>query len=596
MIKVNVNEKLVEVEPGATVMDAAKKAGVDIPTLCHHPKLHPYGACRLCLVEVEGARTLVPSCTAPATDNMVVHTDTPRVKKARNFVLSMLFSERNHFCMYCQATDGDCELQNAAYAEDMNSWPFTPHYLPYAVDASHPDFVLDNNRCILCRRCVRTCGELIGNYTLGFEERGSSSFLVADSGVPLGESTCISCGNCVQFCPTGAFLDRRSAYQGRLTDLTHTESVCVDCSLGCIRDVQTRDNRLVRIDGALEGEVNQGLLCERGRYKPFREDRERVNTPLIRRNGQLVPASWEEALNVVVTQLKANGSDDISALISPRQSVEAFNAFSEFFRDNFQAKQVGLLNKEQTAMVGVKLAEEFGLFESPVTALQSCDSALLLGADIEDQHQVAGFMLKRQIEGGLKLYRDDECDQPAVVDEFKANATADSAIVLGKCFVKQDNIQAVRDILAWASKTNVKVVLLKGKANAYAAALFGVAPCDREISSQFTYMALGDQHSCQNTLACLEQAAFKVVQAAYQCDLTDMADIVLPAKTCFEEEGHYLSGDGKLNLNRQALQADNQAKSTAEVIALLAGKLGLTLKSDWKAALTKRPTTLTLAL
>jgi formate dehydrogenase major subunit len=114
MIKVNVNDQIVEVEVGTTVLDAAKKAGVNIPTLCHHPKLHPYGACRLCLVEVQGSRTLLPSCTTPAADNMIVQTETERVKKARKFVLSMIFSERNHFCMYCQATDGDCDLQNAA--------------------------------------------------------------------------------------------------------------------------------------------------------------------------------------------------------------------------------------------------------------------------------------------------------------------------------------------------------------------------------------------------------------------------------------------------------------------------------------------------
>ena len=235
MIKLTVNELPVEVELGSTVLEAVQKAGFNVPTLCYHPKLVPYGACRLCLVEVEGARTLQPSCTVPATEGMKVHTDTEKTKAARHFVLSMLFSERNHFCMYCQATDGDCDLQQAAYNEGMNHWPITPAYKPYYVDTSHPDFILDNNRCIICRRCVRTCSELVGNHTLGIEERGSANILVADGNVPLGESTCISCGNCVQVCPTGALFDRRSMYQGRETDLTHTKSVCMDCSVGCYR-------------------------------------------------------------------------------------------------------------------------------------------------------------------------------------------------------------------------------------------------------------------------------------------------------------------------------------------------------------------------
>ncbi|MGB4596182.1 MAG: molybdopterin-dependent oxidoreductase [Anaerolineaceae bacterium] len=598
MIKVNINDQIVEVEIGATVLDAVKKAGVNIPTLCDHPKLHPYGACRLCLVEVQGARTLLPSCTTPATDNMIVQTDTERVKEARKFVLSMLFSERNHFCMYCQATDGDCDLQNAAYSVNMTHWPFTPPYLPFAVDASHPYFVLDNNRCILCRRCVRTCGELVGNYTLGFEERGSSSFLVADDGIPLGNSTCISCGNCVQFCPTGALIDRHSAYQGRLTDLQHTESVCIDCSLGCVRDVQTRDNRLVRIDGALDGEVNQGLLCELGRYKPVTDQRERVTTPMIRRNGELVPATWEDALGVVVTQLKANDSDEISAFISPRQSLEAINAFSEFFRNNFQVKQVGLLNKDQTASSSLSMAEEFGIFESDVTMLAHCDAAYVLGADVVDNHQVAGFMLKRQVTDGMKLFLDPEADQKDQFEQFKENIGdyEKAVIVVGKRFARSDNLAGMRELLLWAEKANVKVVLLKGKANAYAAALYGILPCDQSINSKLGYMVIGDQHSCQNSLGCLQQSEFKVVQAAYFSDLTDLADVVLPSKNWLEEEGHYLSTDGKLNLNHQVLQPIDQVKSTAEIMSILADRFGLSLTNDWKSTIISRPTSLTLAL
>ena len=126
----------------------------------------------------------------------------------------MLFSERNHFCPFCQVSGGDCELQNSAYDEGMTHWPIQPQWSNFPVDTSHPYYVLDNNRCILCRRCVRACGELVGNFTLAIEERGASNLLIADVGVPLGESTCIKCGTCVQICPTGALIDRTSAYQG----------------------------------------------------------------------------------------------------------------------------------------------------------------------------------------------------------------------------------------------------------------------------------------------------------------------------------------------------------------------------------------------
>ena len=598
MISLTINGKNVEVEPNQTILDAAKQAQINIPTLCHHPKLFPYGACRLCLVEVQGARTLVPSCTTPVANNMVVQTDSERVKTARKFVLSMLFSERNHFCMYCQATDGDCELQNSAYAEDMTHWPFTPPYSPFAMDASHPDFVLDNNRCILCRRCVRVCGELVGNFTLGFEERGSSSFLVADDGVPLGKSTCISCGNCVQFCPTGALLDRRSAYQGRKVDLAHTESVCIECSLGCGRDILTRDNRLVRLEGLEEAAINQGLLCEPGRYKPVRDDRMRLNTPLIRRDGHLRPVSWEEALGVVITHLKTNSSEDISAFISPRQSIEALNLFTAFFRDNFQVKQLGLLNKDQTASVTIRLAQEYGVFESEVSALADCDLALVLGADVIEQHQVAGFMLRRQAPDSLRLISDpDSADLTAFEDfKFQVDGAKKPVLIIGQKYANHENINQLREVLKWALDHNVKIVMLKGKANAHAAALFGIQPSDLAQVSKLGFMILGDQHSCENSLACLTQCDFKVVLAAYQSDLTDVADVVLPCKNWLEETGSYLSTDGKLNVSRQALQPDPEVKSSSEVLMLLANRLGLDINDNWMSALINQPTSLTLSL
>ncbi len=158
MIKLTIDGKTVEVKEGTTVLEAAEQADVYIPTLCHHPQLTPYGGCRLCMVDIEGARTLQPSCTLPATDGMVIKTNTEKVLAARKFVLTLIFSERNHFCMYCPVSDGDCELQNRAYDEDMTHWDLQPNWLPFEVDASHPYIVLDNNRCILCRRCVRACG------------------------------------------------------------------------------------------------------------------------------------------------------------------------------------------------------------------------------------------------------------------------------------------------------------------------------------------------------------------------------------------------------------------------------------------------------
>ena len=331
MIKLSIDGKSIQVPEGTTVLRAAEQAGIDIPTLCDHPELTPYGGCRLCVVEVEGAKALQPSCTLPVSENMVVRTDTERIQEARKFVLTMIFSERNHFCPYCQVSGGDCELQNAAYGQGMTHWDLQPNWQQFPVDASHPYFILDHNRCILCRRCVRACAELVGNFTLGFEERGAKSFLVADLGVPLGESTCVSCGTCVQVCPTGAIIDRESAYIGKETEVEHNKTICVGCSIGCGIDVQTRDNRLVRIKGDWDSTINSGVICEVGRFHPVNDDGERVLTPLQKKNGELKAINWEEAFSIVTNLLNENKSKKNLAIASTRLSADDLYAFGEIF-------------------------------------------------------------------------------------------------------------------------------------------------------------------------------------------------------------------------------------------------------------------------
>ena len=333
MVNLTIDGKQVQVPEGTTVLRAAEKIGVDIPTLCDHPKLKPLGGCRLCLVEVEGMRTLQTSCTLPVAEKMVVRTDTEKVNDARTFVLAMIFSERNHFCPYCQVSGSDCDLQNAALDQGMTHWPLVPNWQPFAVDASHPYYVMDQNRCILCQRCIRACSDLVGNFTLGLEERGTHSLLVADWGVPLGESSCISCGTCVQVCPTGALINRRSAYQGHENQADKVSSVCINCSLGCGITVFNRDNRVIRIDGDWDGLVNGGLLCKEGRFIPMEENRTRISTPLVRKNGALQPASWEEALAEVASHLKplSGKKDGIAALVSSRLPAEALSLFQEIF-------------------------------------------------------------------------------------------------------------------------------------------------------------------------------------------------------------------------------------------------------------------------
>ncbi|NMC78256.1 MAG: molybdopterin-dependent oxidoreductase [Chloroflexi bacterium] len=649
MVNITIDGKNLQVPEGTTVLRAAQAAGIHIPTLCDHPKVTPYGGCRLCLVEVEGARTLQPSCTLPANNNMIVHTDTEKVRGARKFVLTMLFSERNHFCPYCQVSGGDCELQNAAYEQDMTHWPLQPNWQPYPVDASHPFFVLDHNRCILCRRCVRACGELVGNYTLGFEERGAKSFLVADLGTPLGESTCVSCGTCVQICPTGALIDRRSAYHGRETQVDHTESICVGCSVGCSIDVLTRNNQIVRIEGNWDAPINGGVLCKTGRFLPVEEDSERLATPMIRVDGKLKAATWDQALDVVAEKLKAlqgkNGSG-LAALASTRLPVETLALFKEVFADHLKSSLVTSLEEGTATAAASKLAEELGQpFEGKLQALQSAECVVMAGVDLVNEHEVAGFFVKRIVPLGTRLVTLDAVENPldALADfalKVKKGAEAQAlqglaativklglakgelpalpegalekagipvetlqeaartiasaknpVFIYGEGLVAGESAQALHALLALANLCEAAPAVLspKGKANSMAAAQYRLDKPFKLDGQQAVYVALGDDTINQKLLQRLEKVPFLVVQASYTSPLTTLADVVLPVEMWAEMEGHYVSLDGTVQQARKSLVAPEGVWSNSAVLEAVADRLGAkTGSADWQQQLHAR--------
>ena len=410
MAQLTINGKQIDVPEGTTVLHAAEMAGIHIPTLCDHKELAPYGGCRLCMVEVEKWRVPMAACTLPATEGMVVNTETDAIKKSREFILSMLFSERNHFCPFCQVSGGDCELQNAAYHEEMTHWPIQPGWSNFVVDTTHPYFVLDNNRCILCRRCVRACSELVGNFTLAAAERGAASTIIADTDVPLGESTCIKCGTCVQVCPTGALIDRTSAYQGHDVSMEEIKSVCNGCSVGCSVKVIVRNNRIVRIEGDWDGAVNHGLLCEHGRYDPMNESRNRITTPQMRKNGKLEPVSWDEALSALADKLKplaGKKKDGVAAIASTRLSAEALTMFKELFVDKFKSGMVTSTEEGVPTAAVTSFAEKNGAFEGKLDVLRNADTVLCIGANIQKSHMVAGFLFKRNLSKGTHIINID---------------------------------------------------------------------------------------------------------------------------------------------------------------------------------------------
>ncbi|MGQ9785908.1 MAG: 2Fe-2S iron-sulfur cluster-binding protein, partial [Anaerolineae bacterium] len=282
-VELTINGRQVTVSEGVTILEAARQAGIHIPTLCYHPDLSGVGACRLCVVEVEGARNLQTACTTPVAAGMVVHTDSAVVHATRRFVLEMLLSDHPNDCMTCEV-NGDCELQDLVYDYGVK-WPdHNGARHNWEIDPDPNPFVfIDRNKCILCGRCIRACAEIQNRDVWNFAHRGFKTKLVAGADQFMLDARCESCGQCVAYCPVGALYDKMSLGKGRPNQVQKVRTTCSYCGVGCNFDLNVRDGRIIRVTSAPDAPVNGMALCVKGRYGyDYVHHPDRITAPLVR--------------------------------------------------------------------------------------------------------------------------------------------------------------------------------------------------------------------------------------------------------------------------------------------------------------------------
>ncbi|MGZ2503791.1 NADH dehydrogenase (quinone) subunit G [Rhizobium leguminosarum] len=405
MASVTIDGQILEVEPGSTVLQAAQHLSIDIPTFCYMKRLPALASCRMCLVEIEGLRRLQPSCATTVTDGMVVRTNTPQIEETRSSMLDMLLANHPLDCPICDK-GGECELQDMVMAYGPRKSEFhDPKRVFHSQDIRlSPVVIMNVNRCIQCQRCVRMCEEVVGAVALGTVEKGMDTAVTGFEG---SLASCDQCGNCVEVCPVGALMSFPYRYKARPWDLVETDTVCPHCGTGCQLTVGTRKGELMRVRSKWDEGVNRETLCVRGRFGlDFVTSQDRIKRPMIRRDGTLVPVSWDEAGDYLRRRLSAVEGKAAGGLASPRLPNEVLYQFQKLLRTVFRTNNIDCSSRWSAPFD--TLGPLVGGFYSraPLGDVIGNDCILIVGGNVTEENPVTEYLLRdaaRRRQAGLLM-------------------------------------------------------------------------------------------------------------------------------------------------------------------------------------------------
>jgi NADH-quinone oxidoreductase subunit G len=587
LVKLTIDGRAVEAPPGTLLIDAARGAGIEIPSFCYYQGLTLQAACRMCLVEVEKMPKLMTACTLPVSDGMVVRTETAQVAAARKYMLEFLLTNHPLDCPVCDK-GGECELQDMTFRYGAGESRFSEEKVHTPEKQFSPVVFYDAPRCILCFRCVRICDEGMGVNALGVINRGVLSEIAPNKGDHL---ECDECGACIDICPVGALTSGTYRYKTRPWEMTHVGTVCTHCSDGCTTTLGARNDRIIRGTNRDRSGVNGEFLCIKGRYGfDFYDHPERLQAPLIRVNGELKEASWSQALEAVAEKFNQTMADGGSfGVIGSNHTTNEENFYlQKFAREVLRTNHIDHYRTGDLPTLLDALGGASGELAT-VADLYERKAFLILGADLALEHPLLSYQIRanyrhhraRVYVVTSKPVREDQY-AAAIVRGGEYESLREQLqrepelVILFDDSVKGD---AIRKLVKFGEALGipVKYICLLDYSNSRGALEMGLTPAEGgmrvgemlEADLSVLWVVGANPYRGGGT----RHAGFVVVQDLFLTETARLADVVLPAACAYEKNGTVTNVTGEVQRLKRAVNTMG-AKPDLEIMGFLAREMG----------------------